>query len=188
MTEDLVDDEPSFPSTTTELNYIEEPEHGEVLEFIQEDEPISFEHDVTENDNQQEVPEFVLRRSDIVVKSSIRYSSNEYVFLTETGDPDTFEEGMEDNYKKEWMNAMQDKLNSMHENQTFDLVCLPKGKKAFKNQWVFKVRQDESNSSLRYKARLVVKGYSDSDMARCMDCKRSTLGYLIMFTGGAVAW
>lgn len=160
MTEDLVDDDPNFPSTIAEPNHIEEPVHDEVPEFVQEDEPISSEHDITKNNNQQEVPKFILRRSDRMVKPSTRYSSNKYVLLIEAGDPDTFEEDMEDDHKKEWMDAMQDELNSMHENQTFDLVCLPKGKKALKNRWVFRVKQDESTSSLKYKARLVVKGYS----------------------------
>nr|XP_029143958.1 probable LRR receptor-like serine/threonine-protein kinase At3g47570 [Arachis hypogaea] len=36
---------------------------------------------------------------------------------------------------------------------------LPKGKKAFKNKWVFKLKADENVSRPRYKAQLVVKGF-----------------------------
>ena len=31
-------------------------------------------------------------------------------------------------------------------------------------------------------------GYLDSDMARDIDSRKSTSGYLIKFTGGAVTW
>ena len=49
---------------------------------------------------------------------------------------------------------------SAHDNHTFELVKLPKGKRALKNRWVYRLKQDENSSSPRYKARLVVKGYS----------------------------
>jgi hypothetical protein len=67
---------------------------------------------------------------------------------------------MEDEHKKEWVEAMQDEMTSLHENSTFELVKLPKGKKALKNRWVYKVKTQEHTSRPRYKARLVVKGYS----------------------------
>nr|GFB82954.1 retrovirus-related Pol polyprotein from transposon TNT 1-94 [Tanacetum cinerariifolium] len=67
---------------------------------------------------------------------------------------------MEDKHKKEWFEAMQDEMNSLHENNTFELVKLPKGKRALKNKWVYKLKTEEHTSRLRYKARLVVKGFS----------------------------
>jgi len=67
---------------------------------------------------------------------------------------------MEDEHKKEWLEAMQDEMKSLLENHTFDLVKLPKGKRALKNRWVYRVKQEESCSRPRYKARLVVKGFS----------------------------
>ena len=36
---------------------------------------------------------------------------------------------------------------------------LPKGKRALKNKWVYRVKQEEHTSCLRYKAKLVVKGF-----------------------------
>ncbi|GMI85507.1 cysteine-rich RLK (RECEPTOR-like protein kinase) 8 [Hibiscus trionum] len=55
---------------------------------------------------------------------------------------------------------MKDELQSLHENNTFELVKLPKGERALKNRWVYKLKQEEKSSSPRYKARLVVKGYT----------------------------
>jgi ATP-binding cassette subfamily B (MDR/TAP) protein 1 len=39
-------------------------------------------------------------------------------------------------------------------------VSLPKGKKALKNKWVYRVKTEEYSSHSRYKARLGVKGFS----------------------------
>ena len=50
-------------------------------------------------------------------------------------------------------------MDSLHRNQTWDLVKLPSGKKALKNRWVYVIKH-EADGSRRYKARLVVKGYS----------------------------
>ena len=55
---------------------------------------------------------------------------------------------------------MQEELQSLHENLTYKLVVLPKGKRALKNKWVYKLKTEENNSRPRYKARLVVKGFS----------------------------
>jgi ATP-binding cassette subfamily B (MDR/TAP) protein 1 len=55
---------------------------------------------------------------------------------------------------------MQEEMQSLHENLTYKLVALPKGKRALKNKWVYKLKTEENNSRPRYKARLVVKGFS----------------------------
>ena len=52
---------------------------------------------------------------------------------------------------------MQDEMKSLHENHSFELVKLPKGKRTLKNRWVYRVKQEEHTSQPRYKARLVVK-------------------------------
>ena len=57
------------------------------------------------------------------------------------------------------MKAMQEEKNSLHKNKTYELVELPKGKKALRNKWVFKLKKD-SEKLVKYKARLVVKGFS----------------------------
>jgi hypothetical protein len=54
---------------------------------------------------------------------------------------------------------MQDEMKSLHENHTYDLVKLPKGKRALKNKWVFRCKIEPNRSQPRYKTRLVVKGF-----------------------------
>ncbi|KAC9553688.1 hypothetical protein E3N88_45637 [Mikania micrantha] len=55
---------------------------------------------------------------------------------------------------------LMNEMNSLYENNTFELVKLPKGKRALKNKWVYKLKTQEHTSRPRYKARLVVKGFS----------------------------
>ena len=54
---------------------------------------------------------------------------------------------------------MQEEMQSLHENHTYDLVKLPQGKRALKNKWVYRLKTENNSSQLRYKARLVVKGF-----------------------------
>ena len=52
-------------------------------------------------------------------------------------------------------------MESLNKNGTWDLVRLPKGKKAIRCKWVFKKKEGTLGvENARYKARLVAKGYS----------------------------
>ena len=51
-------------------------------------------------------------------------------------------------------------MKSLHKNNTYELMELPKGKRVFKNKWVLKRKLKPNRSQPRYKARLVVKGFS----------------------------
>lgn len=62
-------------------------------------------------------------------------------------------------YKK-WESAMNEEMASLNENNTWDLIHLPKGKKVIKTKWVFKTKRDVDGNVIRHKARLVVKGFT----------------------------
>jgi len=54
---------------------------------------------------------------------------------------------------------MQDEMQSLLGNQTFELVKLLEGKRTLKNRRIYRLKHEENSSSPRYKARLVVKGF-----------------------------
>ena len=54
---------------------------------------------------------------------------------------------------------MKEKMDSLLKNETWDLVPLPEGKRALPNKWVYRLKE-EDGAKKRYKARLVVKGFS----------------------------
>jgi len=53
---------------------------------------------------------------------------------------------------------MQEKIDSLHKNDTDELVKLHEGRKALKNKWVFELKKD-GDKLVKYKASLVVKGF-----------------------------
>ena len=64
---------------------------------------------------------------------------------------------MEDSIK--WKQAMDDKMRSLEKNDTWVLTELPARKRALLNKWVFRIKT-KLDDKRRFKARLVVKGYS----------------------------
>ncbi|KAH9801106.1 hypothetical protein KPL71_000900 [Citrus sinensis] len=61
------------------------------------------------------------------------------------------------------MTAMQEEIEALHKNKTWELVPLPRGRKAIGNKWVYKVKRDGNDQVERYRARLVVKGYAQKE-------------------------
>ena len=59
------------------------------------------------------------------------------------------------------MGAMVEEMQSRHKNQTWELVELPKGKRAIRSKWVYKKKEAVSkNEGKKFKASLVARGYS----------------------------
>ena len=54
----------------------------------------------------------------------------------------TFSQDMSWNKSTLWYDAMKDELDSMANNQVWDLVELPKGGKVIGSKWVFKTKRD----------------------------------------------
>jgi hypothetical protein len=54
---------------------------------------------------------------------------------------------------------MKEEMDSLENNHTWDLVQLPMGKRALQNKWVYKFKEEDGGEK-QYKARLVVKGFS----------------------------
>jgi hypothetical protein len=63
--------------------------------------------------------------------------------------------------REKWVVAMQEEMQSLDKNGTWDIVRLPTGKKAVRYKWIFKRKEGSSPSEAsRFKARLVAKGFS----------------------------
>ena len=65
-------------------------------------------------------------------RAPIRYSS-QYGLLTDEGELECYEETITEEHKEKWLSAMQDEMDSLHENYTYDFVELPKDKRALRN-------------------------------------------------------
>ena len=100
-----------------------------------------------------------VRRSTRLRRPVQRYDpSLQYIMLTDEGEPLTFREAKTCEHKSKWELAMQEEIKALHANDTWDLVVLPKGRKAIPNKLVYKIKTVDGKPN--YKARLVAKGYA----------------------------
>ena len=82
--------------------------------------------------------------------------------MTDGGEPECYDEILQDENSSKWELAMKDEMNSLLGNQTWKLTELPVGKKVLHNKWVYRIK-NEHDGSKRYKARLVVKGFQQKE-------------------------
>ncbi|KAH9792408.1 hypothetical protein KPL71_004103 [Citrus sinensis] len=78
--------------------------------------------------------------------------------------PNTFGEALRSSESDQWKLAMEEEMKFLHQNQTWELVKLPKGKKAIGNKWVYTKKQGSPNQlTPRYKVRLVAKDFAQKE-------------------------
>ena len=114
----------------------------------------------------QEVVEEVLEPQAPVLRRSVRASHPperwlglHEVTVLDTEDPLTYAKVMERPDSTQWLEAMQSEMQSMYDNQVWNLVDPPVGIKPIENKWVFKRKSDMDGNLTTYKARLVAKGF-----------------------------
>jgi hypothetical protein len=78
------------------------------------------------------------------------------VFIS-SKDPKSFEEA--EKYDV-WRKAMDQEIESIESNNTWELTTLPKGANSIGVKWIYKTKMNERGEIEKYKARLVAKGYS----------------------------
>ncbi|GJU86226.1 retrotransposon protein, putative, ty1-copia subclass [Tanacetum coccineum] len=85
----------------------------------------------------------------INAKNMIRGSREPLTIKPHCGDP-------------EFDNAMNAEMQSMKDNEVWDLVDLPPNRKTIGSKWLFKKKTDMDGAVHTYKARLVAKGYTQT--------------------------
>ncbi|GJZ56643.1 ribonuclease H-like domain-containing protein [Tanacetum coccineum] len=117
---------------------------------------------------------FPKRYNDFVVDSKVKYGLENYVsyvnlstvnrcFTTELNksfEPKSFYEASKDQH---WIEAMNDEMNALYSNDTWEVVELPLGRKAIGGKWVYRIKYKSSGDIDRYKARYVAKGYNQKE-------------------------
>ena len=78
-------------------------------------------------------------------------------------DPINLRQALQSFNAHKWIDAMNEEIKSMHDNDVWDLVQLPEGLKPIGCKWIFKIKRDSKGNTQRYKARLVAKGFTQCE-------------------------
>mmetsp|Transcript_14864 Transcript_14864/g.25335 ORF Transcript_14864/g.25335 Transcript_14864/m.25335 type:complete len:1270 (-) Transcript_14864:150-3959(-) len=74
--------------------------------------------------------------------------------------PKTYSQAMESNDKSLWIKSMKEEFDSILEHDVLEKAKLPNNKKLVDTKWVYDLKKDHEGNIIRYKSRLVAKGYS----------------------------
>jgi hypothetical protein len=81
------------------------------------------------------------------------------ILLLDNDEPMTYAEAMMDLDSEKWQSAMRFEIDSMDDNQIWNLVDLPDGVKPIECKWIYKKKRDMNGNVHIHKARLVAKGF-----------------------------
>ncbi|GJT38372.1 putative RNA-directed DNA polymerase [Tanacetum coccineum] len=82
--------------------------------------------------------------------------------LSELDEPANYKEAMASPEAVKWKEAMKSEIQSMYDNQVWNLVDTTTGLKTVGCKWIFKKKTDMDGKVHTYKARLVAKGYTQT--------------------------
>ncbi|GKA51397.1 retrovirus-related pol polyprotein from transposon TNT 1-94 [Tanacetum coccineum] len=130
---------------------IQENEEGDST--ARETTSIRIEKEFRSNDSSEAVPHHEVNETDESQDPTTRTLNRERRRL-----------GWQANYVMESnKGSMQEEIEALHKNKTWELVPLPGGRKLIGNKWVYKIKINGDDQVERYRARLVVKGYAQKE-------------------------
>ncbi|KAF5754617.1 putative RNA-directed DNA polymerase [Helianthus annuus] len=179
------DQQPVSPSTSATAQSVEDvvPESGQLgsssLGNIGRAEDTVV-HDETNLSEGQSVRRssrkvsFPNKFSDFVVEGKVKYGIEKVVnyanlsvdnmclvtSLNKSVEPCSYNEAVKDS---RWIEAMNNEMEALLRNNTWEVVDLPKGRKPIGCKWVYKIKYRANGEIERYKARLVAKGFNQRE-------------------------
>ncbi|KAJ9557472.1 hypothetical protein OSB04_012086 [Centaurea solstitialis] len=109
-----------------------------------------------------------VQTQDLRISSRVRQEPDRYLgFLVsqDNGDlnePTSYGEAVSGNESEQWQEAMKGEMQSMYDNQVWELTDLPQHCRAVGRKWVFKKKTDMDGNVQTFKARLVAKGFTQT--------------------------
>ncbi|GKA31625.1 retrotransposon protein, putative, ty1-copia subclass [Tanacetum coccineum] len=143
----------------------------EDLEIIQEEDTHpSLDTSLNHEEDDQEIDEpqsdiNPIRRSTRTRRPTDRlclYVDAEEHELGDLGEPANYKAALLDPESDKWLNAMNVEMQSMRDNEVWELVDLPPNGKTVGHKWLFKKKTDMDGAVHTYKARLVAKGFTQT--------------------------
>jgi hypothetical protein len=139
-----------------------------------QDQPVTDVHDSSSDDDdpqEEQETSIAAGRQKRQIRPPQRYGYADLVAYaltvaedTAVQEPSTYSEAVTSSESAQWVVAMNEEIESLHKNQTWELVKLPRGAKTVGCKWIFKKKEGIPGvEDARFKARLVAKGYSQRE-------------------------
>nr|GEV87961.1 ribonuclease H-like domain-containing protein [Tanacetum cinerariifolium] len=117
---------------------------------------------------------FSINYNDFVMDSKVKYgiekyfgysklNTEKYCFVTQlnkTHEPKSFLEAFK---YPHWTDAMNQEMDALLRNGTWEIIELPKGRKSIGSKWIYKIKYQSSGEIDRFKARLVAQGFGQKE-------------------------
>jgi hypothetical protein len=119
-----------------------------------------------ENAQTEEIEPENIRYPDRVRSVPVRYGVDQYISVAkcldenQISEPANLEEAFSGVFADKWRVAADKEYQSLIQNDTWELVDLPEGRKPVGCKWVFKIKRQSDGKIERFKARVVAKGYT----------------------------
>ncbi|GJX76662.1 retrotransposon protein, putative, ty1-copia subclass [Tanacetum coccineum] len=143
----------------------------EDLEIIQEEDTNpSIDTSLNHEDDDQEINEpqgdiNPIRRSTRTKRASDRmclYVDAKEYELGDHGEPINYKAALLDPESKKWLASMNVEMQSMKDNDVWELIELPPNAKTVGHKWLFKKKTDMDGAVHTFKSRLVAKGFTQT--------------------------
>ena len=87
-------------------------------------------------------------------------ASVDYAYAAILNIPSTYEEAVQSKDAYKWKAAMDKEINTLMDNETWDLTPLPENRTVTKGRWVYTLKQGKEPGKVQYKARYVARGFT----------------------------
>ena len=87
-------------------------------------------------------------------------ASVDYAYTTVTCIPNTYEEAVHSKDAEKRKVAMDNEINTLMDNKTWELTPLPENRTETKGRWVYTLKQGKEPGKVQYKARYVARGFT----------------------------
>ena len=163
-------------SFLAEMYFFHENRKDNLLEPLEKQhsktEKIVLQNDMTSEDSEDndeesevsmppEIQEPAVRRSQRIRRQPDRYVAGNVTIANKIfEEPLFYEEAISSSNCDNWKEAMEQEMKSLRDNDTWDLVELPRDGKTVGSKWIYKVKIKADGSIERYKACLVAQVYT----------------------------
>ena len=131
---DVIFDETNFSSMMDESNTMKATEENEEN---RDDSAFENQPSASRDDDDDDAPPQIPRQ-----RRAPNYYGEWINVANGSSEPTTFTEAMSGDESTQWMEGMTNEFNSLEENEVWELVPLPEGRKAIGCKWIYKKKYD----------------------------------------------